>query len=374
MDIIVYVDSLKTYTSGMSHRGILIELIKQRKKDFFKIIYRKGKLSSHFIDFINLLAQFKNLSIIVLNETTRWSNIQAFFQNKNHCIIKNISGDIFLNFDSQLVHNSDKPNIITVHDLSCFSQIKFSSLSFLNRISRRFTIRNGIINSHKIVSISNFTKNQIIDLFDIDHNKIDVIYNGIDSKWFEKKMVSEIENYLLWYGNFNSRKNILNLVKAYRLLFSENDINNIPKLVMIGSKKGKYYKKVLKLINSFPTEIKEKIVIESNKNLNDLINCVSKSIGVVFPSYYEGFGLPIIESFSRGKNILISDVTSMPEMGNGLNLTCNPNSVKSIYEGIKNLIKNDINPEKLISYSKNFSFSLAASRYSALISKLINDK
>ena len=64
----------------------------------------------------------------------------------------------------------------------------------------------------------------------------------------------------------------------------------------------------------------------------------------------------------------------MPEMGNGLNLTCNPNSVKSIYEGIKNLIKNDINPESWISYSKNFSFSLAASRYSALISKLINDK
>ena len=53
-------------------------------------------------------------------------------------------------------------------------------------------------NSHKIVSISNFTKNQIIDLFDIDHNKIDVIYNGIDSKWFEKRWYQKLK--IIYYG------------------------------------------------------------------------------------------------------------------------------------------------------------------------------
>ena len=370
MNIVVYIESLKTFTSGMPHRGMLKELIKIRTKDYFILVLRKGVIPTYIEKMLGEFEDFNNWELKTEKRSSQISNLLALFRIKNHCNLK-IKGDIYLNMDANYLGIKNSPQIITVHDLSSVKKDKTSSISFIKRVARKFAISNGIRQADQIVTISNFTKKDIL-LFYKTLKPITVIYNGIDTKWQNHRTIKEIpsDNYWIWYGGFTKRKNLIKLLLAYEQLLKENaqKSSNIPTLRLIGNK-NQYYHQIKGMIEK-STWLTNRVIFKNHMELNDLINEVANSNGLLFPSLYEGFGLPVIEAFSQGVQVLTSSLSSLPEISGGNAVLINPYSVGDIKKGLDLLLNKELSGEEkqsLIEYSKKFTYTECANLYSKLI-------
>ena len=132
MNIVIYIDSLKSFTTGTPHRGVLKELIKIRSDDYFILVLRKGSIPTYLKETLKEIGCYRNWELKIVNTTTRISNILALFKYKNHCKI-HIKGDIYLNFDSQFLGQNNRPQLITVHDLSSIKKHLHLVYLFLNK-------------------------------------------------------------------------------------------------------------------------------------------------------------------------------------------------------------------------------------------------
>ncbi|RXP45401.1 glycosyltransferase family 1 protein [Lutibacter sp. HS1-25] len=373
MRVAVYIEPLKTFTSGMPHRGMLLELINLRPNFTFLLVLRQGKIPEFFKEYLNTLRKFKNCTILYDDNSSRNVNLKALLRLKNHCIL-NIEADVYLNLDANYLGDKCKPQIITVHDLSSVKDNKNSSIHFIKRFARKFTILNGIKYADKIITISKFTKDDIIQ--SLNYNKeIAVVYNGIDPLFFDTKLViKENQNYFLWYGNFSKRKNLINLIKGYELVLKEsNNLDLIPSLLLVGNKNS-YSNKIENIINS-STYLKGKVNFKSQLSQIELIDTISQSRCILFPSIYEGFGLPIIESYAQGIPVIASNVTSLPEISGDLGILIKPHDIYSIKGGIQEFLKNSktLNRKQLIKWASQFTFLECALNYLQIIEKTHNE-
>lgn len=372
MRIVVYIEPLKTFTTGMPHRGMLKELINIRKCDYFILVLRGGIIPDYLKNLLKELEVFNNWELKTERRTRKISNLLALFKSKNHCQIR-YNGDIFLNLDADYLGSNNVPQIITVHDLSSVKKTGTSSISFIKKAARKFTIMNGIRYANYIVSISQFTKNDILSEFKIT-KPITVIHNGIDPKWhnIKSKRCNPQENYWIWWGGFSKRKNLKNLITSYELLLKDHPafFNHIPSILFIGSKNN-YYNELLQMIERSDI-LKQKIIFKNQLELDELIDYVANSKGLLFPSLYEGFGLPVIEAFSQGIPVLTSNISSLPEISGGLAILVNPHDIFSIKEGMKKLLKEESIQirTKLEKWSTKFTYKQCALEYSNLIDKI----
>ncbi len=365
MVIAIYIEPLKTFTTGMPHRGMLKELIKIRKNDYFILIIRKGEIPDFLKEFLVALKKFENWELKIEKRRNIFTNLFSLLHFKNHCKI-NVKADLYLNVDAHYLGSQKFPQVITVHDLSSVIKGGTSSIPFLKKAARKFAIKNGIKHADHIVSISDFTKQDILAEFTLN-KPIHVIYNGIDPLWHKLKPNIEInESYWIWWGGFTKRKNLGNLLLAYELLLKEG--KKIPSLLLIGNR-NEYSLELEQMVNISNT-LKEKVIFKRHMELSKLINLVANSKGLLFPSLYEGFGLPVIEAFSQGIPVLTSSVSSLPEISGGLAILVEPHDVMSIKAGMKKLLVQESINLKLVKWSSNFTYELCAQEYSNLIDKI----
>lgn len=370
MKIVIYIESLRTFTSGMPHRGVLYELIKLRENDNFLLVLRDKNIEKHLKDTLDSLKNFHNCDIIFENRSRKTSNILALLNYKKHCKMTQ-KADIYLSFDCEYLYNSDNnKTIVTVHDLSSVRLTGTSSIKPIQRLARRFTILNGLKNADHIISISNFTKDDILDYLDILEKKVSVIYNGIDSTWFNENELESIsldtKNYWIWWGGYTERKNLLRLLKAYELLVKEKTNIEIPDILFIGNQTN--YLNILKKFVNNSILIKNKVFFESQKDIKKLKYCVKNSKGLIFPSLYEGFGLPVIEAYSQGVPVLTSNVSSLPEISDKFAILINPENIESIKTGLGKFINfSSFKKDEAIEYAKKFHYTIAAKKYSKII-------
>jgi glycosyltransferase involved in cell wall biosynthesis len=199
-----------------------------------------------------------------------------------------------------------------------------------------------------------------------------VIYNGIDDQWHvqEKTNDQKDEDYWIWWGYLSPRKNLINLIKAYSLLLSQFKLKTIPKLTLILSGQKEKIKSLTEFIHFH--SLQDNIVIKPQQGLSSLINAVDGSRGVVFPSYYEGFGLPIVEAMSRGKNVICSDIQSLREVSGGFGAYFDPNDPEDIaFKLFDNLTGKWKHTEsEMIKWAAGFSYVVAARKYNDLINEL----
>ena len=375
MNIVVYIESLKTFTSGMPHRGMLKELIKIRNKDYFILVLRKGVIPTYIEKMLVEFEDFNNWELKTEKRSSQISNLLALFRIKNHCNLK-IKGDIYLNMDANYLGIKNSPQIITVHDLSSVKKNKTSSISFIKRAARKFMISNGIRHTDYIVTISKFTKNDILSYYK-SLKPITVIYNGIDSKWHNHINIrnKSCNNYWIWYGGFSKRKNLKNLLLAYEQLIKENEQTSldIPNLRLIGNK-NQYYHQIKGMIEK-STWLTNRVIFKNHMELNNLINEVANSDGLLFPSLYEGFGLPVIEAFSQGVQVLTSNSSSLPEISGGNAVLIDPCNIVDIKKGLNSLLNEEcINKERKVKeWSLKFLYKNSAQQYSEFIDLVIEE-
>jgi glycosyltransferase involved in cell wall biosynthesis len=203
-------------------------------------------------------------------------------------------------------------------------------------------------------------------------NKFFTIPNGIDDMWFnniyEQNTVTEHfknKRYFVWWGFGSNRKNLERLLTAYSLVKERN--RELSELLLIG-KISEDLNNVSELIDK-----NKYIHIIPFQPLSILKEFVRNSSGLLFPSLYEGFGLPIIETYSQGRPVLYGSVTSMPEIASSFGIPVDPNDTGSIMEGLNKMddfVIDRIYEDQVKSYANNFTYSKAAEKLSLVLNSL----
>lgn len=379
MIICIYAEPMTIFTSGTPMRGLFKELIKQRSNDHFKIILR-NPIPNYLNNYFKLLNDLTNCEITYEKNSRKLTNALALIGYKNYNKI-NIDCDLYISAGTPDTIPTNKiPQIVMLADLSSIRTPKYSSLKWHGKLIFKNVLYFAIKRANKIVCISNFTRNDLINVYPETYKYTEVVYNGIENFWFDNfyENFEELKNkfhlpdkYWIWWGYITNRKNIWNLLKGYQSLINEG--HKLHNLLIIGNFapnqvfiKDFIKKNLSKRVQHIP--------FQSNYILKTL---VKKSNGLLFPSYYEGFGLPIIEAYSQGKNVLYSKVSALPEITNGLGISCNPYDIESIKNGILNMLTQLNQPDMIYKrkeWAAKFNYKVAAQKFSNIIDELMAEK
>lgn len=244
------------------------------------------------------------------------------------------------------------PFVVTVHDLAIIR------LPYTYQTSRviywRKLFEYAIKKAKYVIAISNSTKKDLVNLMGINPEKIKVIYNGVADNFkviVDKELLVTVrkkyrlpEQYLLFVGLFSPRKNIAGLFKAFAILKEKYAVPH--KLLMVGEK-GWKYKSDLALVDSLGIA---KEVIFTGYVRNDELPAIYNMASVfIFPSLYEGFGLPLLESMACGTPVVTSNVSAMPEVVGNAGILVEPNNPLGIAEAVYRLVSDEQLVKKLTS-------------------------
>ena len=237
-----------------------------------------------------------------------------------------------------------RKKILLIPDLSFVYYPQFiekKNLRFLKK-----NIKKSIDRADKIITISESVKKEIVDNYKIDENRIDVMYLGAPQNVVKIDNKDDVENvknkykisgkYILFVGTIEPRKNIKGIIEGYNLL-SEN-IKKEFSLVLCGGK-GWGYDEVFELANKYKLE--DNIVFTDYIDKKDISYIYSGASLFFFPSFYEGFGMPILEAFTCGVPVLTAKNSSLSEVGGNAVLYCDCNDYVSMKSNIEKVILSD---------------------------------
>ncbi|MCH5235258.1 MAG: glycosyltransferase family 4 protein [Muribaculaceae bacterium] len=225
--------------------------------------------------------------------------------------------------------------LLTVHDLRLYrfpETYEFFRYHFLKN-----KVRNSIKRANHIISISNFTKEEIVALCDVSADKITVVHEAINPERFSSGNISDSteipevlkkEPFILSVGHMEPRKNYERLIEAFTIIKKNKDFRNL-QLVIVG-RKDHSFESVLKMIEEDP-DIHYLNFVE----YNTLLWLYKNARLFVFPSYYEGFGFPPLEAASLETISVVSNVSSIPEVCGDSALYFNPFNIKEMADAIQ---------------------------------------
>ena len=260
-------------------------------------------------------------------------------------------------------------SITTIHDLMVLRHPEFLETEVVTYYKKM--IYSSIRRADAIICVSDFTKGEIVELFDMAEEKIRVIYNGISARFHCIKDKAKIEDvkakygirgrrYLLFVGNIEAKKNIERLIHAYVQLCKET-IYKYP-LLIVGNKKTWHFQKVWEIVKGLNAE--KDIIFTDVVNDEDLPFLYNGAEIFIFPSLFEGFGLPVIEAMACGIPVVASNRASIPEIAADAAVLVDPLSVDEIVEAMYKVISSTKLKQRLIEkglkQSKNFSWEKTA--------------
>ncbi len=277
--------------------------------------------------------------------------------------------------------------VVTVHDLilTKFPTRRASKLGpVFYRIKYalyRLVIWHAVKQSRQVIAVSEFTKGDLMDKFRVNSDKISVIYEGVaklskpDSTPLNNKKILEkynvqIGNFLLYVGNAYPHKNLEGLLQIFTELLQEfKDL----KLILVG--KEDYFYKRLKGLTDSP-ELSRSVVFTGYVPDIDLEVFYKKASAYIFPSFYEGFGLPPLEAMAQGCPVISSDQGSLPEVLGEAAYYFNPYNFSESLEKIKIFLHNQDLKNELIAEGykqiKKYSWQDCAQQTKDIYLKILN--
>ena len=255
--------------------------------------------------------------------------------------------DVFHATISELPKNYSGFSVITLHDLAEFKTPESFPRKDREELCRRTA--DALNKADRIITVSNATKDDLLYLFEIDPNRVQVIYHGVDKRFFETNSKEEIQrvknkfkitdNYILYLGTIEPRKNILRLVRAFEELKkqhrADSDVTEKYQLVLAG---GLGYGAKSKIQKIQQSEFKSDIIIPGYIKPDDIGALYQGASVFAFPSLYEGFGIPALEAMAKSVPVLASNLPSLPEIVSSAAYLVNPLEEKEIFKGLFKLI------------------------------------
>ncbi len=326
--------------------------------DAHSIGLKQGGNETYIKELLKAISEIEHSDFKFLIFLSRNILIPSFLLKKNFKICR-VSKNSFLRFMFELpfkthinkldlIHTQyhlpfmiSCPGIITVHDISFLRFPEF----FPKHLFLKFKIffPYSIKKSVKIITCSEFSKKEIINFYKVEPEKIVVIYYGVSENF---KPIEIKENILKKYGikkpfiltvsNLQPRKNLNRLIKAYLYLL-KNKENFSYSLVIVGRKLW-LYKEIFEEAKRLG--FKDRIVFTDYIPEEDLIYLYNLAEVFVYPSLYEGFGLPVLEAMACGCPVITSNLSSLPEICEKAAILVNPYDIEEIANAIKEVISN----------------------------------
>ncbi len=318
---------------------------------------------------------FFNQSKFVIHENS--SLLNSYWRSRT--IVRDLERDgidVFHGLSAELpigIKSSRVKSVVTIHDL-IFRYYK-SDYNVVDRFIYNFKSKYACNNADKIVSISDFTKNDIVNSYGINDEKIVVVYLQISDRFtmradedklkIVKRKFDLPNRFFLYVGSVIGRKNLKLVLKA---MFNIDKKSRIP-LVVVGSGK-KYMEEVKQLV-------RDRGLVDSIIFLKDIDNEALPIIYqlaefFVFPSLYEGFGLPVLEAIQSGKKCIVSEETSLVEVVGDCGLVLKQNDIEAMKNAIEAMIQS---PAGIIDCTKHlakFDPELISSKIMGIYKSLIS--
>jgi glycosyltransferase involved in cell wall biosynthesis len=282
----------------------------------------------------------------------------ALYARNDHSALDHIAFPIFLKgLSPDLVHVPlnrvpmlmIKPYVVTIHDMAnIFFEQETSSLRMQ---LRRYRFRRGLVRANRVIAVSEATKRDVENQLGVPSGRITRVYNAPDPGFFnratapggsEQQLILERYQinypFLLYAGNIRRHKNIPRLVEAFAVVRDQLAAHPVYKdlrLVIIGD-----------TISQYPS-VRQAVIKSRVENVVrflgfvpfETLRCFYESAaGFVFPSRYEGFGLPPLEAMACGTPVVTSNVSSLPEVVGDAAIQVNPENVFDIARGISDML------------------------------------
>lgn len=273
------------------------------------------------------------------------------------------------------------PVVITIHDLFFLRYMGKNRLFYDNLI--RFMGRLYAFKARSIITISEYSKKEIIRSFRINPGKISVIYNGVSNEYQQVKDVSIItktrskygirDNYILYVGNFKPHKNVEAIIKAYNNL--SEDMKSQFQLVLAG-KKGDTIGQLQERISRLSLE--NRVIFTGFINEEDMPALYSGASLFVMPSIYEGFGFPALEAMACGVPVTVSDRASLPEVVADAGVIINPEDIDALTEAMLKILGNTALREDMmlrgLNRAKLFTLDKTSSRILQILEEIAGER
>ncbi|MBN2410434.1 glycosyltransferase family 4 protein [candidate division KSB1 bacterium] len=329
------------------YMNYLIQFFGEKKFEFEPVIY----LSKKFYETSGKFKKYNNIKTLDVSPYNPVKRIfrEAFVWRKT---LRTDHIDLFFSPLSYIPLGVNVPSVMTIHDLGYFhfkEHYTFLRVNFLKKM-----IRSSAGRAEKIITISDYSKKDIVHTFNLNPDKIAVIYEGINTDFFAikysgneittiKEKYNLPDKYILSVGHLEPRKNYCRLIEAFHQLKVKYNIEH--SLVIVGQENW-YFKEIyhkvseLDLNNSVIfTKFVEKEALPAVYQLADLF---------VTASLFEGFGFTPLESMAAGTPAAVSDCTSLPEITGDAALLFDPYDIDDIAEKLYVLLTNGLLRKKLI--------------------------
>jgi glycosyltransferase involved in cell wall biosynthesis len=259
-----------------------------------------------------------------------------WFQYRLPRLLKKIKPDLFLSPDGFIPLKSPVPTLAAIHDIN-FYHFPQDLPFFVRKYYLKYFPLFGK-QATKIATVSEYSKSDMIKNYHINPEKIDVVYNGVDiifkplieEKQEEvRKRYSQGEPFFIFIGALVPRKNLPRLLKAFDL-FKEKTKNGY-KLIFIGDAMHSF-REIDRTFSEM--KFKKDVVFAGRIPREEIALLLASARALLFVSYFEGFGIPLIEAFCSGVPVVAGNRTSLPEIGGKGAFYVDPFSVESITEGM----------------------------------------
>lgn len=249
--------------------------------------------------------------------------------------------------------------VVTIFDLS------FLHFPEMFKRSDLWQLKNwtkfSVLNADHIITISSFSKKDIVTQYNIKPEKITVAYPGYNRDvFYPSSKLSKYGSYIIYIGTVQPRKNLIRLMEAVSRIEGLNLL--IVGKTKGGGKQGWMYEETLKTPMSF--DIEERVKFLGFVPTEELVDLIRGAQAFVQPSLYEGFGIPVVEAMACGCPVLVSNVSSLPEVVGGAGLTFDPYSIDQIEQAIRVIISDKKLRQKLskasLIQSQKFSYDKMA--------------
>jgi len=264
------------------------------------------------------------------------SSFWRSFLMANHINKQNI--DVFHGLSGELpVSPLKMPKVVTIHDLIFMRYPDYYATFDRKMYEKKF--RHACKIADKIIAISKQTADDCIRFLSADPKKIEITYQSCDPIFLSTVKDEEIskkydlpEKFILNIGTIEERKNLLNLVKSLKLIDKEVD------LVAIGGRTS-YTSLVEEYINR--NNLSHRVKLMHNVAFRDFPAIYAAASAFVYPSVFEGFGIPVLEALAVGIPVATSNISSMPEVGGSAALYFDPYNVEDIADKINILLNHN---------------------------------
>ncbi|GAA4738528.1 glycosyltransferase family 4 protein [Flavisolibacter ginsenosidimutans] len=284
-----------------------------------------------------------------------------WFDVKVPQLLKKVKADVFLSPDGQCSLTTKVPQVLVVHDLGFLHHPESYQTSHL-RYYKHYTPK-FINKAKRVITVSEFSKQDIVQQYKVSEEKISVVHNGVkdifapiyfDEQTAVKEKHTGGLEYFLYAGAIQPRKNLINLLKAFSVF--KRRLQSSMKLVLAGRLAWKN-DEFLSLLKTY--KYKDDVVLTGYLEEGELAKLMASAYAFVYPSLFEGFGLPVMEAMKCGVPVLTSKASSMEEISEGTAMVFDPQNVDEIADALMRIYKDEVGRKLLIEKGK-----IVAEKYS----------